>query len=134
MHHPACVVVFANLEALQTPYYWDFLAASSHRHDQLLTQFLAPLSSGEWDKTAENSKLLIMDWSFWLPVSIQEPSRIPPRVASLEQKMLLVLLSLRNLQGFRSSVLEVGRKVQAETSTHVSYHFQLPSSSPSCKT
>ena len=33
--------VFTNLEAPGTPCYWDFMEASSHRHDQLLTPFLA---------------------------------------------------------------------------------------------
>ena len=50
-------------------------ALSSHRHAQLLPQFLAPCLSGKLGETAENSKLLIMDWSFWLRVPTQ--SRLP---------------------------------------------------------
>ena len=72
-------------------------ALSSHRHAQLLTQFLAPSLSGKLGETAENSRLLIMDWSFWLLVPTQSPSRSPLRVTSVEQKMRLVLLSLRYL-------------------------------------
>lgn len=51
----------ANLEVLQTPYYWDFMETSSHRHDQLLNTFqlLTPLWRG-WEWGAENFKLLIM--------------------------------------------------------------------------
>ena len=49
---------------------------------------------GDW---AENSKLLIMAWSFWWPI----PSMSPPTVTSLEQRMLLVSLSVRNLQDFQ---------------------------------
>lgn len=33
--------VFTNLEVLRIPYYWDLMDASSSRHDQLLTLFLA---------------------------------------------------------------------------------------------
>ena len=44
--------VFSNLEALQTPFSWDFMEASSQRCDQLLTPFPTPLPSledaGEW--------------------------------------------------------------------------------------
>ena len=72
-------------------------ALSSHRHAQLLTQFLAPSLSGKLGETAENSRLLIMDWSFWLLVPTQSPSRSPLRVTSVEQKTRLVLLSLRSL-------------------------------------
>ena len=41
-----------------------FVEASSRRHDQLLTPFPALLSSQENGGWAENSKLLIMAWSF----------------------------------------------------------------------
>ena len=60
--------------------------------------------SGEWvGGGTENFEFLIMAWSFWWPVPIQKPSRSLPTVASLRQKVLpvlLVLLSLRDLQGF----------------------------------
>lgn len=47
--HPPGVDVFANLEALWTLYFWDFMEASTHWYDQLSTQFPAPLPpSGEW--------------------------------------------------------------------------------------
>lgn len=39
-----------------------------------------------------------MAWSFWWPASILEPPRSPPRVASVEQKMLFMF---RNLQEFQ---------------------------------
>ena len=39
---PVCGCIH-HLEALQTPHYWDFMEASSRRHDQLLTPFSAPL-------------------------------------------------------------------------------------------
>ena len=80
---------------------------------------------------AENSKLLILAWSFWgQPSSRSHPiahltrtkeatnpqgiqrfrnsvsgSRVKDQI--LEQKMLPVLLSLRLYKGFRSSVLEL---------------------------
>ena len=56
---------FANLEALQTPYFLDFVEASSQRHDQLLTQYTAPLPSLQDGSATKNSKFLIMAWSFW---------------------------------------------------------------------
>ena len=46
---PPSVLVFINLEVLQTPHYWDFKEVFSHRHDQLLTPFLALLPSLEYD-------------------------------------------------------------------------------------
>lgn len=62
---------------------------------------LTPLS-GEWGVGEdENGKLLILALFFWWPAPIEEPSRSPPRVISLDQKMPLVLLCAhRNLQGF----------------------------------
>ena len=63
----------------------SFMWASSRRHDQSWIHFqpLSPLRrKGGW---AENSKLLISDWSFWWPT----PSRSPPRLTSLEPKTLL---------------------------------------------
>ena len=39
-----------------------------------------------------------MAWSFWWPASILELPRSPPRVASVEQKMLFMF---RNLQEFQ---------------------------------
>ena len=43
------VDVLANLEALQTPYYWDCVEASSCRYDQL-TPLPVPLPSLEDEK------------------------------------------------------------------------------------
>lgn len=57
------------LEAHQALYYWCFMEASSHRHDQLLKAFLDSLLS--LDSGAENSQLLHMAWSFWQPAPIQ---------------------------------------------------------------
>lgn len=52
----------------------------------------------------ENSRLLIMFWYFWWSLPIQESARSPPRIASLEQKMLLFLYHLGTYEGFRSPV------------------------------
>ena len=59
--------VFSNLDVLWAHYYWDFVEASSHRHDQLLSLLPAsrPTLEDEEGGKAENSKLLIMAWSFW---------------------------------------------------------------------
>ena len=58
----ACVEVFANLEALWTPYYCDFMEASSPRRDQLLTiSSPFPFSGGRmvgWKFQASNHSLL----------------------------------------------------------------------------
>ena len=67
--------VFPNLEASRIPPFWNFMKTSSCRHDGSLTPFptlLPTLENGRW---AENSKLLIIAWSFWWPVTIQEPSQ-----------------------------------------------------------
>ena len=78
-------------------YYWDFMEASWHRHDQLLTSFPAPASSLEDEGGAENAKLLIIGWSFWWPAPIQEPPGARSGGTSVEQNTLLVLVSLRKL-------------------------------------
>ena len=67
--------VFTNLEALQNLYFWDFMEASSCRHDWSLTPFLALLPSLDNGGGAENSKLLIMAWSYQWPALIQEPTQ-----------------------------------------------------------
>lgn len=55
----------------------------------------------------------IPSFSFWLGLSGDQPlSRSPPRVASLEQKMLLMLLSLRN---FRRPVSGSGSETNIRT-------------------
>lgn len=59
------VGVFTKLEALRTPSLWDFSRGSSFWHDSSLTPFLALSSYLENGSKAENSKLLIMAWSFW---------------------------------------------------------------------
>lgn len=46
----------------------------------------------------ENSKLLIMASSIWGPPPIQEPCRNLVSIASIEKRMLLMLLTLRNRQ------------------------------------
>lgn len=100
------MVVFTNVETLQTPYYWDFREASSHRHDQLLTPFLAPLISLENRVGTEISDLLIMAWSFcwWAP--IHEPTQgclIRTKRHSYHPG---------NSKGFRSSVSRINVKDQ----------------------
>ena len=98
---PSTYMCSLTCKAPQTPYYWDFREAFSYRHDQLLTPFLAPLLSlKNGEMKLKTPKILILTGSFWWPAPTQEPSRDPPRVASLEQKTLLVLSGLQNLQGF----------------------------------
>lgn len=78
--------LFANMEALQTSYFGDFMEASSYRNDQ---SSLALHTSEENVSQAENSQLLMMAWSFpWLSL-IQEPPRNPARITSLAQKDIL---------------------------------------------
>ena len=81
---------------------WGFMEASSRRHDQLLSPFPALLPSLE---NKGSGGLKIPSFPSWLVLSgEQPPPRSPPRVISAEHTMLLVLLSLRNLQGLSSSV------------------------------
>lgn len=54
MHHPPGTDVVTHLEALQTPYCREFMEASSRSHDQLLTSFLAPVSSQDPDSPHQN--------------------------------------------------------------------------------
>ena len=66
---------------------------ASSRHDQLFLN-LQPLPlSGGWWVGLKNPKLLIRAWSFWWPPSIQESSRTPFRIMSIEQRILWILLS-----------------------------------------
>lgn len=50
---------------------------------------------------AGNSKLRITAGSFWFPVLKHEAPPPPPQVTPIEQKMLLLLLSLKILQEFQ---------------------------------
>lgn len=122
MPHSQHLHVFTNLEALQTSYLWDFMEASSSRHNRSLTPFSA-LSLLRMGGRAEKSKLLIMTWSFQWPALIQEPIQscfirtkdipITQEIIRVlrtmsetgvkdqtEKKRLLVLLSLKKLPGF----------------------------------
>lgn len=50
MLQPPGVDAFANTEALWTPHCWDFIEASLHMHDLLLTSILVSLTSLEdWE-------------------------------------------------------------------------------------
>ena len=70
-----CMDVFTNLDAPKTLYYWDFMEASSQRHDPLVTSFPSLFSSsedGEWG------------WKFQFPS--RSHTRSSWRVTSLEQQ------------------------------------------------
>ena len=101
VHHPPDVNLFTNLEALQILYFWDCIGGSSIWHDQSLTPFpvhLPSLEDGRWGWNFQpSSHGLVFLVASSYPETIQEP---PSSFTSLEQKMLLVHLSLRNLQGF----------------------------------
>ena len=64
--------VFASLEPHRSPYSWDSLQAFLCRHDRVLTSLPVPSPSMEGGRGvgAENSKLLILAWSFWWPMPI----------------------------------------------------------------
>ena len=77
-----------------------FVDASSRSRKQLLTPFLVPLFALEnwgrsWKFQASNHGLVLL-----LTSPHPGATRSPPRVTWIEQKMLLALLSLGNLQGF----------------------------------
>lgn len=42
VHHPPCVDVFTNPEALRVSCYWRFMEVPSCEHDQLLTPIFSP--------------------------------------------------------------------------------------------
>lgn len=90
--------VFTYLEALQSPYYWDFMEPFSQEAWSLSnsTSSLSYLSGG-W---SVGMKLPCFSW--WLGLFGDQPtSRSPPRVPFIEQEMFLVFLPSRNLQGFQ---------------------------------
>lgn len=111
--------MFTNPEALQTLYHWDFMEASSPRCDLSLTPFLVSLPSLGNGGEAKISKLLIMAWrpGDLIAGATQEftqntrhschpgyykdfrsgVSRSRVKDLTVEQKMLLELLSLRKL-------------------------------------
>lgn len=118
-YHPYSTSMCSATWELSEPHTFGiFIQASSWRHDGLLTQFSAHLSTlenKEWGRKA------------WAGLSGDlPPSRSPPRVTSLEQK---VSLSLSKLQGIRSSVSGTGVNGQilagntAETNIYISYYF-----------
>ena len=138
--------MFTNPEALQTPYFGDFMEASSRRHDQSLTLFASLLPSlrmGAEGGAAENSKLLIMTWSFRWPALIKEPTWVAslpqktllsPRKSQgfqevcvrnrgqrpiLEQEILLVFLSLRKLRGFQ----ELSASIRGQRPIDIFYYL-----------
>lgn len=103
--HRLCKMLASHLPAW-IPYCWAFLEASSSRHGQLLIPFPTPLPFWRRGGRAENPKLLIVaGLSGGWP-----PTRGPHRGASLEQKILLVLLPLRSWQGVRSPVPGAGSR------------------------
>ena len=107
------VDVFIHLEALWTAYVWDFYGGFIMWVWSIINSIPSPsLFSGQW-----GFRLLTKACSFLWPVPISELSRSPPRVLSLEQKRFLVLLSLRNLQGFQELCARNGDKSQ----TGISY-------------
>ena len=84
-HPPSTTNVTSNLEALWTPYYWDFMEAASCRHDHLLATFLAPFPSlKKWEAELKITTLVfLVALSFLWPGSTWEPPRNPPRVTPL---------------------------------------------------
>ena len=99
MHHPPSMGVFAHLEVSPSPCFGIFMEAPSSQHDHLLTPFLAPLPL---EKGGNRLKIPSFQSQFGVSDDqprFQEASRSPTRVLSVEQKMLLVILSLRKLQG-----------------------------------
>ena len=113
---------FPYLEAPQAPSFWDFMEATSHRHDQSLTPLSALwLLKRMWGVT-ENSKLLIMVRSFLQPALNQEPYRSSPNVTSLNQRHSH---HPENCEGFRSSVggTEVKGQYQNRRHSQCSYHL-----------
>ena len=71
--------VFTILKAILTPYDWDFVEASSSRHDQILILCLAPLLS-LW-RRRRGCELKILRFLAWLGLSgDQSPSKKHPGI------------------------------------------------------
>ena len=71
----------------------------------------------------ENSKLLIMACSFQRPALIQEPSRSPPRVVSLEQKALLFPQEITRVSGALCQELGPETNVRTRNDTRGIFFF-----------
>lgn len=87
------------------------MEASSHRHDQSLTQFLVLFPSRRIGGGDESSKPLPMAYLS----GDRTPSRSPPRVALMEQ----TFLSLRKFQGDLGALCqELGSKAKYQNKRH----------------
>ena len=77
--------VYSFDDSLYIPYQ-DNLSSLIHDNNfiETIDSKLLPLIKyiGRMGVEVENSKFLIMVWSFWGPAPIQEPSRYPPTAAS----------------------------------------------------
>lgn len=117
VRHPAGVDAFTNLQALQTPYYWILWRIphvgiiNYELHFQPLSSIWRSGGLGGMKLQASNRGM-----AFLVTRPIQEP-----RIASLEQKMLLVLSSLRKLQGFQKLCQEPG----SETNRCMFYYLTI---------
>ena len=138
--------LFSNLDAFRTPYDWNFMEDSSHTCDQSLTPFSALLlyqESGRcgWKFQAPNNGLL---WLVTSPhpgvdpivTSFEQKMPLPPsrlqgfqercfrncgQRQTLEQRMLLMLLSLRKSHEFQ----ELCASSQGQRPTHTFYSLTL---------
>ena len=91
--------VLSNLEALWTLYFGALMEVRYH----LINSIFSPSLSSRECEWAENSKLLIVAWSFWWPASFREPTK----VTSLEPMEIPITYCLENSKGFRNSVSEI---------------------------
>lgn len=103
LHPPAQYLhVFTSPEALRTPDYWSFIEASSRRLEWSLTPFPALFPSQENER--QGWKFQASNHGFVFPMTSPHPGATQSRLLSkdqiLGQKILLMLLPLRKLQGF----------------------------------
>ena len=100
----------AHPEALGTPHYWDFMEASSHRHDQLLTSF--PALSPLWRMGRWVWKFQAFNYGVVFLVTSLHPGAIQTHLESLQWNKRCCRCSyhIGNYESFKSSARNRGQR------------------------
>ena len=103
--------VLSNPEALWTLYFGALMEVHYH----LINSIFSPSLSSRECEWAENSKLLIVAWSFWWPTPIQEPSRSH----LIRTKDTLVTQEILRVSGDLCQVLRSKAKISTKDASSV---------------
>lgn len=119
------VLMCSYLEALQTPYYWDFMEVFSHWYDQLLTPFLAPHPFLEDERRAKNSELLIVAWFFWWPIRSHPVTPAPQTPLIRTKDVPCALINLRTYKDLEDPSQELRIGVYFFLLSHADYPYLI---------